>query len=91
MAKEESDMYATKPCSESHLARIGRGVKQQLLASDLITSKIIELGIKDAEAIELLDVSINEWIESVIKNSQEYKGLTGWILFDSMKKRFLDI
>jgi hypothetical protein len=46
---------------------------------------------EDAEVIELLDRFINEWIEHYKKHLIEYKSLTGWILLDSVKRRFLDI
>ena len=91
MAKEESKMYMTNSYGESHLGRICINVKQQLLTSDVITTKAIQLGIQDAEVIELLDRFINEWIEQCNKHSIQYKNLTGWILFDSVKRRFLDI
>ena len=91
MAKEESKMYTTNSYGESHLGKICINVKQQLLTSDVITTKAIQLGIQDAEVIELLDRFINEWMEHYNKNLIELKSLTGWILFDSVKRRFLDI
>ena len=91
MAKEESEMYTTNSYSESHLGRICINVRQQLLASNVIASKAFELGIQDAEVIELLDRFINEWIGHYNKNSIELKNLTGWILVDTVKRRFLDI
>ena len=77
--------------SETHLDRVGINVRQQLLASKVIATKAIQLGIQDAEVIELLDRLINEWIEHYKKNSIEYKSLTGWILLDTVKKQFLNI
>ena len=84
-------MNKTNFYSQSHLDRVGINVRQQLLASKVIATKAIQLGIQDAKVIELLDRLINEWIEHCNKHSIEYKGLTGWILFDTVKKRFLDI
>jgi hypothetical protein len=89
MAKEEGVMSSYNSHSESHLERVGISVKQQLLASNEIVSKAIQLGIQDAEVIELLDRFINEWIEHCNKQSIEYKNLTGWILLDTVKRRFL--
>jgi len=63
MAKEESAMYSNNSYSESHLERVGINVKRQLLASDQIASKALQLGIQDAEVTKLLDRFINEWIE----------------------------
>ena len=91
MAKEESAMLSNNSYSESHLERVGINVKRQLLASNAIASKAIQLGIQDAEVIELLDRFINEWIEHYNKHSIEYKNLTGWILLDTVKRRFLNI
>jgi hypothetical protein len=91
MAKEESAMYSNNSYSESHLERVGINVRQQLQASNAIKTKSFQLGIEDAEVIELLDRFINEWIEHYQKNSIELKSLTGWILFDTVKKQFLDI
>ena len=91
MAKEENVMNTTNFHSQSHLERVGINVRQQLLASSLIATKASQLGIQDTEVIELLDGFINEWIEQYNKNSIELKGLTGWILFDTVKKRFVDI
>ena len=82
-------MSSNNSYSESHLERVGISVKQQLLASNEIVSKAIQLGIQDAEVIELLDRFINEWIEHCNKQSIEYKNLTGWILLDTVKRRFL--
>ena len=84
-------MYTNNSYSESHLERVGINVKQQLLASYVIASKALQLGIQDAEVIELLDRFINEWIKHCNKYSTEYKNLTGWILLDTVKRRFLDI
>ena len=83
-------MNTTNFYSQSHLERVGINVRQQLLASSLIATKARQLGIRDAELIELLDGFINEWIEQYNKNSMELKGLTGWILFDTVKRQFLD-
>jgi len=91
MAKEESAMYSNNSYSKSDLERVGINVKRQLLANNQIASKAIQLGIQDAEVIELLDRFINEWIENYKKHSIEYKNLTGWILLDTVKRRFLDI
>jgi hypothetical protein len=91
MAKEESEMYTTNSYSESHLGRICINVRQQLLSSNAIKTKSLQLGIQDAEVIELLDRFINEWIEHYNKHSIEYKNLTGWILLDTVKRRFLNI
>ena len=82
-------MRAIKPCNESYLEEICINVRQQLLASNAITTKARQLGIQDAEVIVLLDGFINEWIEHYNKNSIELKNLTGWILFDTVKRRFL--
>jgi hypothetical protein len=91
MAKEENVMLSNNSYSESHLERVGINVKRQLLASNVITTKSLQLGIQDAEVIELLDRFINEWIEHCSNHSIEYKNLTGWILLDIVKRRFLDI
>jgi hypothetical protein len=90
MAKEGGGMNTTKSYSDSHLKRVGINVRQQLLASNAITTKAIQLGIQDAEVIELLDRHIYEWIEQHNKNLIELKGLTGWILFDTVRRQFLD-
>ena len=84
-------MYSNNSYGESHLRRICINVRQQLLTSNVIATKAIQLGIQDAEVIELLDRFINEWIGYYNKNSIELKNLTGWILFDSVKRRFLMI
>ena len=89
MAKEENVMNTTNFYSQSHLERVGINVRQQLLASSLIATKARELGIRDAELIELLDGFIYDWIAQNNKNLIELKGLTGWILFDTVKRRFL--
>ena len=91
MAKEENVMLSNNSYSESHLERVGINVKRQLLASNSITTKSLQLGIQDIEVIELLDRFINEWIEHCNIHSIEYKNLTGWILLDTVKRRFLDI
>jgi hypothetical protein len=83
-------MNAIKPCNESYLEEICINVRRQLLASNAITTKARQLGIQDAEVIVLLDGFINEWIEHYNKNSIELKNLTGWILFDTVKRRFLN-
>jgi hypothetical protein len=90
MAKEENVMNTTNFYSQSHLERVGINVRQQLLASSLIATKARELGIRDAELIELLDGFIYDWIAQNNKNLIELKGLTGWILFDAVKRQFLD-
>ena len=84
-------MNKTNFYSQSHLERVGNNVRRQLLVSNVIATKAHQLGIQDAKVIELLDGFINEWIEQYNKNSIELKGLTGWILFDTVKKRFVDI
>ena len=84
-------MYKTNSYSKSHLERVGINIRQQLLASKVIATKAIQLGIQDAKVIELLDRLINEWIEHCNKHSIEYKSLTGWILLDTVKKQFLNI
>jgi hypothetical protein len=83
-------MRAIKPCNESYLEEICINVRQQLLASNAITTKARQLGIQDAEVIVLLDGFIDEWIEHYNKNSIELKNLTGWILLDTVKRRFLN-
>ena len=90
MAKEENVMNTTNFHSQSHLERVGINARQQLLVSSLITTKARQLGIQDAEVIELLDRFINEWIEHYNKSPIELKSLTGLILFDAVKRRFLD-
>ena len=82
-------MYSNNSYSESHLERVGINVRQQLQASNAIKTKSFQLGIEDAEVIELLDRFINEWIEHCNKHSIEFKNLTGWILLDAVKRRFL--
>ena len=84
-------MNTTNFYSQSHLERVGINVRQQLLASNAVKTKSFQLDIEYAEVIELLDRFINEWIEQHNKNSIELKGLTGWILFDTVKKQFLYI
>jgi len=91
MAKEESTMYSNNSYGESHLRRICTHVRQQLLTSNVIATKAIQMGIQEDKVIELLDIFMNEWIEHYNKNSKELKNLTGWILFDSVKRRFLMI
>jgi len=83
-------MRTIKPCNESYLEEICINVRRQLLASNAITTKARQLGIQDAEVIVLLDGFINEWIEHYNKNSIELKNLTGWILLDTVKRRFLN-
>jgi len=84
-------MYTTNSYGESHLRKICIHVRQQLLNSNVITTKAIQLGIQVDKVIELLDTFMNEWIEHYNKTSKELKNLTGWILFDSVKRRFLKI
>ncbi len=83
-------MNTTKSHSESHLGRICVNVRQQLLSSNAIKTKCLQQGIQDAEVIELLDRFIDEWIKHRNKHSIEYKNLTGWILFDTVQRRFLN-
>ena len=84
-------MCAIEFSNESYLEEICINVRRQLLASNVITTKARQLGIQDNEVIVLLDGFINEWIEHYKKHLIEYKSLTGWILLDSLKRRFLDI
>jgi len=84
-------MYSNNSYGESHLRRICTHVRQQLLTSNVIATKAIQMGIQEDKVIELLDIFMNEWIEHYNKNSKELKNLTGWILFDSVKRRFLMI
>ena len=84
-------MCAIEFSNESYLEEICINVRRQLLASNVITTKARQLGIQDNEVIVLLDGFINEWIEHYNKNSLELKSLTGWILLDTVKRRFLDI
>ena len=84
-------MNTTKSHSESYLDRVGINVRQQLLASNAIATKALQLGIHDTEVIELLDGFINEWIEHYNKKSTELKGLAGWVLLDVVKRQFLEI
>ena len=83
-------MCVIKSCNESYLESICINVRQQLLSSNVIATKALQLGVKDAEVTELLDRFINEWIERYNKNSIEAKNLTGWILLDTVKRRFLN-
>ena len=76
--------------SETHLDRVGINVKRQLLASNVIATKAIQLGIQEDKVIELLDTFMNEWIEHYNKNSIELKNLTGWILLNTIKRNFLN-
>jgi hypothetical protein len=83
-------MRAIKSCNESYLEEICINVRRQLQASNVITTKARQLVIQDTEVIVLLDGFINEWIEHYKKNSIELKNLTGWILLNIVKKRFLN-
>ena len=83
-------MCAIEFSNESYLEEIYINVRRQLLASNVITTKARQLEIQDNELIVLLDGFINEWIEHYNKNSIEAKNLTGWILLDTVKRRFLN-
>ncbi len=61
-------MSSNNSYSESHLERVGINVKRQLLASNAMASKAIQLGIQDAEVIELLDRFINELDRSLLEH-----------------------
>ena len=84
-------MNTTKSLDETYLKRIIISVKQQLLASNVIVAKATQLKIPQNRVDELLDIFINEWIEYLKKDFREFKSLTGWILYDSVKKRFLNL
>ncbi len=83
-------MNTTKSLDEAYLNRISISVKQQLLTSNVIVAKAIQLKISENRVDELLDTFIYEWINNLKKDIQEFKNLTGWILYDSVKKRFLN-
>jgi hypothetical protein len=84
-------MNTTKSLDEAYLNRISISVKQQLLTSNVIVAKAIQLKISENRVDELLDTFIYEWINNLKKDIQEFKNLTGWILYDSVKKRFLNL
>jgi hypothetical protein len=84
-------MNTTKSLDETYLKRISISVKQQLLTSNVIVAKATQLKIPQNRVDDLLDIFINEWIEYLKKDFREFKSLTGWILYDSVKKRFLNL
>jgi hypothetical protein len=84
-------MYTTTSASESGLESIRASVKRQLLKSDAIASKAHQKNIREDKVIELIDSFLDEFVKDMRANSKEYKSLTGWILYDSVKRRFLKI
>ena len=84
-------MDTTTSASESGLESIRASVKRQLLKSDAIASKARQKNIREDKVIELIDSFLDEFVKDMRANSKEYKSLTGWILYDSVKKRFLKI
>ena len=84
-------MNTTKFLDESHLKRICINVKEQLLTSNVIIAKATQLRIPHNRVAEQLDNFIYEWVANLTRDSGEFKNLTGWILFDSVKKRFLNL
>jgi hypothetical protein len=84
-------MDTTTSASESSLESIRASVKRQLLKSDAIASKARQKNIREDKVIELLDSFLDEFVKDMLANSKEYKSLTGWILYDSVKRRFLKI
>ena len=84
-------MDTTTSASESSLESIRASVKRQLLESDAIASKAREKNIREDKVIELIDSFLDEFVKDMRANSKEYKSLTGWILYDSVKRRLLKI
>jgi hypothetical protein len=84
-------MDTTTSASESSLESIRASVKRQLLKSNAIASKARQKNIREDKIIELLDSFLDEFVKDMLANSKEYKSLTGWILYDSVKRRFLKI
>jgi hypothetical protein len=84
-------MDTTTSASESSLESIRASVKRQLLKSDAIASKARQKNIREDKVIELIDSFLDEFVKDMRANSKEYKSLTGWILYDSVKRRFLKI
>ena len=84
-------MDTTTSASESSLERIRASVKRQLLESDAIASKARQKNIREDKVIELIDSFLDEFVKDMRANSKEYKSLIGWILYDSVKRRFLKI
>jgi len=84
-------MDTTTSASESSLESIRASVKRQLLESDAIASKARQKNIREDKVIELIDSFLDEFVKDMRANSKEYKSLTGWILYDSVKRRFLKI
>ena len=91
IAKLEKKMSVTKFTDESYPKKICICVKQQLLTSNVIVAKAIQLKIPHKTVADLLDNFIDEWIKNLKKDSQEFKSLTGWILYDSIKRQFLNL
>jgi hypothetical protein len=87
----EGDIYTTKSLNESSLEMIRSNVRQQLIKSNAVASKAIQENIREDKVIELLDSFLDEFVKDMLANSKEYKSLTGWILYDSVKRRFLKI
>ncbi len=84
-------MDTTTSASESSLESIRASVKRQLLKSDAIASKARQKNIREDKVIELIDSFLDEFVKDMRANSKDYKSLTGWILYDSVKRRFLKI
>ena len=84
-------MDTTTSASESSLESIRASVKRQLLKSDAIASKARQKNIREDKVIELIDSFLDEFVKDMRANSKEYKSLTGWILYDSVKRQFLKI
>jgi hypothetical protein len=70
---------------------IRSNVRQQLIKSNAVASKAIQENIREDKVIELLDSFLDEFLIDMLTDSKDYKNLTGWILFDSVKRRFLSI